>query len=272
MSRADGFARVPDWVTRHARPALGMSPADLAAYVVLVSRSNAQGITRPSYPLIAWEGGMSETTAATAVKRLLGWGLVEVVEPGRQNHATVYRLADRPDLPPVPERPLSKSERRARTRRSQAPTSWESDDAASAQAPNSRAQAPSTQESGLPEFGSEVDTEVDTTQVAVGQRALATRDERTADDGYLSAPTDAQVTLLRDLHVLSGLGVPEVSRVEEWRQMSAREASGLIRLYQQEMGRGGGYAGPWAGDDDYDALSVEGQRWADAAMAPQDLI
>jgi hypothetical protein len=272
VSRTDGFARVPDWVTRHARPALGMSPADLAAYVVLVSRSNAQGITRPSYPLIAWEAGMSETTAAAAVKRLLGWGLVEVVEPGRQNHATVYRLVDRPNLPPVPERPLSKSERRARTRRPQAPASWESDDAASAQAPSARAQAPSTRVPGLPEPGSEVDTEVDTTQVAVAQRALGVRADRTPDAGYLDAPTPAQVTLLQDLHILSGLGIPEPVQVDDWARLTSRDATALIALYRRDMGRGGGYAGPWAGDDDYDALSAEGQRWSDAAMAPQDLI
>lgn len=272
MSRADGFARIPDWVTRHARPALGMSPADLAAYVVLVSRSNAQGLTRPSYPLIAWEAGMSETTAAAAVKRLVGWGLVEVVEPGRQNHATVYRLVDRPDLPPVPERPLSKSERRARTRRSQTPASWESDDAASAQAPSTRAQTPSTRVSGLPESGSEVDTEVDTTQVAVAQRALGVRADRTPDAEYLDAPTPAQVTLLQDLHILSGLGIPEPDRVDDWAHLTSRDATALVALYQRDMDRGGGYAGPWAGDDDYDALSAEGQRWADAAMAPQDLI
>lgn len=272
MSRADGFARIPDWVTRHARAALGMSPADLAAYVVLVSRSNAQGLTRPSYPLIAWEAGMSETTAAAAVKRLLGWGLVEVVEPGRQNHATVYRLVESPDLPPMPERPLSKSERRARARRAQAPTCWESDEMASAQAPNSRAQAPNFRPPRLPGAGSEVDTVVDTTQVAGAQRALGVSTDRTPDAGYLDAPTPAQVTLLQDLHILSGLGIPEPERVDGWTRMTSRDATALIALYRRDMDRGSGYAGPWAGDNDYDALSAEGQRWADAAMAPQDLI
>lgn len=272
MSRADGFARIPDWFIRHAGPALDMSMADLAAYLVLVGRSNAQGLTRPSYAVIAWEGRMSETTAAAAVKRLIGWGLLEVVEPGRQNHATVYRLADRPDLPPVPERPLSKSERRARARHSQTPASWEPDDAASAQAPSSRAQAPNFRAARLPGAGSEVDTVVDTTQVAGAQRALGVSADRTPDAGYLDAPTPAQVTLLQDLHILSGLGIPEPDRVDGWTRMTSRDATALIALYRRDMDRGSGYAGPWAGDDDYDALSAEGQRWADAAMAPQDLI
>lgn len=160
MSRRDGFARIPDWLYRHARPALGLTTADIAVYVVLEGHSNAKGLTSPSYPLIAWEAGISEAWVAKVVRRLIDHGLIERKSEGRQHRSAVYQMLKDPVLPPMPERPLSKTEAR---RRSQTPTEAESGDAqGQTQLHPGEVQTP-TGGSSRPQLStSEVDPEVET--------------------------------------------------------------------------------------------------------------
>jgi len=172
MSRRDGFAQIPDWLYRHARPALGLTTADLAVYLILEGHSNAKAISSPSYPLIAWEAGISETWAAKTVRRLAGFGLIEIVKPGRQHHSAVYRMISDPVLPPMPERPLSRAEAR---RRSQTPTEAESGEVQGpTQLHPGEAQTPTGGDPRLQLSWREVETEVET---GVGAPPLR------ADDG-----------------------------------------------------------------------------------------
>lgn len=181
MSRRDGFARIPDWLYRHARPALGLTTADIAVYVVLEGHSNAKGLTSPSYPLIAWEAGISEAWVAKVVRRLIDHGLIERKSEGRQHRSAVYQMLKDPVLPPMPERPLSKTEAR---RRSQTPTEAESGDAqGQTQLHPGEAQTP-TGGSSRPQLStSEVDPEVET---GIGAPPLQAEGEGRARDPGVS--------------------------------------------------------------------------------------
>jgi len=160
MSRRDGFARIPDWLYRHARPALGLTTADIAVYVVLEGHSNAKGLTSPSYPLIAWEAGISEAWVAKVVRRLMEHGLIKRISEGRQHRSAVYQMLKDPVLPPMPERPLSRAESR---RRSQTPTQVESDEIQGRTHLHSgEAQTPTGEALRLQLSTSEVDPEVET--------------------------------------------------------------------------------------------------------------
>lgn len=119
MSRV-GFAQVPDWFLREAVPSLGVSAFEVAAYVAIVGRADANGSCFPSYDLIAHEAGMSRNTAAKAVKGLASHGLIAIVAEGNGTTHR-YRVMPKPPLPPVPEvrrkengRPKRRGNRHAR--------------------------------------------------------------------------------------------------------------------------------------------------------------
>ena len=177
MSRRDGFARIPDWLYRHARPALGLTTADIAVYVVLEGHSNAKGLTSPSYPLIAWEAGISEAWAAKVVRRLIDHGLIERKSEGRQHRSAVYQMLKDPVLPPMPERPPSRAEAR---RRSQTPTQVESgEDQRRTQLHPGGAQTPTGEDPRLQLSTREVDLGVET---GIGAPPLRAEDESRASD------------------------------------------------------------------------------------------
>lgn len=196
--RRDGFARIPDWLTRHAVPALRLTAAEGMVYVAVRSRAGVDGLAWPSYPLLAFETNTSENTAARAVKRLVQVGLLDVVEAGRQHRPTVYRVVESPRLPPKPERPMSKSN----LRRLQTPHRGEADVATpttaepsmhEAQPPHDEAQPPHGGVFSLPTMGSEVDTvkktqEVDTS-TPTALRAAPPQWGDEADDVNADAPS-----------------------------------------------------------------------------------
>lgn len=98
----DGFARVPDWLYREAVPALALTPREVAVYVVLVGRADADGVCWPSQDLIAHEAGMhSRRSVREALEALADARLITVTKGvGRQG--TRYRVMPRPALPDVP--------------------------------------------------------------------------------------------------------------------------------------------------------------------------
>ncbi|GLJ79170.1 helix-turn-helix domain-containing protein [Microbacterium imperiale] len=202
----DGFARIPDWLTRHAVPALGLTAAEGFVYVAVRSRADADGLAWPSYPTIAHETGTSESTAARAVKRLVQVGLLEVAEPGRQHQATVYRVVERPSLPPKPDRPLSKSERR----RAQAPHRGEPEaESPEGQAPHGDAQAPHGGVLRLLTVGSEVDTVKNTQEVDTSTPTALRAAPPQRGDGADDVNADGQARLSA---LLPAFSVPDEQR------------------------------------------------------------
>jgi hypothetical protein len=242
--RRDGFARIPDWLTRHAVPALRLTAAEGMVYVAVRSRAGADGLAWPSYPLLAFETNTSENTAARAVKRLVQVGLLDVVEAGRQHRPTVYRVVESPRLPPKPERPMSKSDRR----RLQTPHHGEADEPTSTpDSPPRGVQPPHHGVFSLPTTGSEVDTgsrhrEVDT------RLKPPSRGRRRAD----APASPRQLAFIADLTSALGYAFPSVE--------SHEHADGLIREYWREMERR--RAEGEAFDGSIMDLSPAGQRYA----------
>lgn len=51
----EGFAKMPHWFRREAVPALRLTPIEQAVYATLADHADADGVTWPSVPLIAFE-------------------------------------------------------------------------------------------------------------------------------------------------------------------------------------------------------------------------
>jgi hypothetical protein len=97
----DGFARIPDWLYREAVPALALTPREVAVYVVLVGRSDADGMCWPSQDLIAHEAGMrSRRSVREALDALTRAGLI-TASKGVGRQGTRYRVMPKPSLPDV---------------------------------------------------------------------------------------------------------------------------------------------------------------------------
>lgn len=98
----DGFARIPDWLYREAVPALTLTPREVAVYVVLVGRADADGVCWPSQDLIAHEAGMhSRRSVRDALDALARAGLI-TVSKGVGRQGTRYRVMPKPTLPDLP--------------------------------------------------------------------------------------------------------------------------------------------------------------------------
>ncbi|WP_194385231.1 helix-turn-helix domain-containing protein [Microbacterium luteum] len=95
----EGFARIPDWLYREAVPALGLTPREVAVYVVLVGRSDADGVCWPSQDLIAHEAGMSSRRAVRDALNALAEARLVAVTKGVGRQGTRYRLMPKPTLP-----------------------------------------------------------------------------------------------------------------------------------------------------------------------------
>lgn len=89
MSRADGFARIPDWFTREAVPVLGLGPREVSIYVALVGRADSSGLCWPSLEVVARETGQSVRAVREGVRTLAGTPLLQVL--GRQSRTTTQR-------------------------------------------------------------------------------------------------------------------------------------------------------------------------------------
>lgn len=113
---ATGYSCQPDWFTREAVPAHGLSAFDVAVYVVLVNRANGAREGFASHALIARETGMSERRARASIEALVRCGLVSIVsrKTGKTNRYRVVVV--RPDdLPPRHDVP-TKGESESRPR------------------------------------------------------------------------------------------------------------------------------------------------------------
>lgn len=86
MSRAEGFAAIPNWMIRDRQ----VSRRAVLVYASLASRSGLGGIY-PSQATIAEESGVSERTARTALAELEQLGVIERV---RRTDSQGHRLPD----------------------------------------------------------------------------------------------------------------------------------------------------------------------------------
>jgi len=98
----DGFARIPDWLYREAVPALALTPREVAVYVVLVGRADAEGVCWPSQDLIGHEAGMHSRRSVRDALDALAEARLITVTKGTGRQGTRYRVMPKPPLPHVP--------------------------------------------------------------------------------------------------------------------------------------------------------------------------
>lgn len=89
MSRAEGFAAVPNWMIRDK----SISPRNVIVYASLASRSGLGGI-HPSQQTLVDETGLSERTIRTALSELEALGVIERVRRTAKQRGRSSRLPD----------------------------------------------------------------------------------------------------------------------------------------------------------------------------------
>lgn len=82
---------------REAVTAFGLTPFDLAAFMVIADNIDADGVSTTAMTLIATRGGMSEGSAAKAVNRLIAADLIHELDTPKRGR--IMRYAISPESP-----------------------------------------------------------------------------------------------------------------------------------------------------------------------------
>ncbi|MGY1551584.1 hypothetical protein ACW5CM_07330 [Microbacterium sp. A588] len=86
--------------------------------------------------------------------------------------------------------------------------------------------------------------------------------------------SDAQVSLLSDLHIFATRRVPGRRTVEQFHAFTNDDFTAAKSEYWRRIedhGRGPAYDGPEPGDPAYEHLSARGRRWADVGLLPGEM-
>tara|TARA_R110002124_G_scaffold70466_1_gene189161 strand:+ start:651 stop:1451 length:801 start_codon:yes stop_codon:yes gene_type:complete len=249
----DPFTLVPNWVLREGM----LDPNELAVYLVLLShRDYTTGRAYPGLGMIAKEARMSRRTVIRTVPKLEAQGLLKVTRrkgDSGKNEVNNYTVALFARARPADETEAKRSP---------------SERLASGRGSASANVTPPSDTESLPPSD----------RLALKEEPLLTRTKEVADsvtlprDGAISfdvvsiSATEKQLGLLNDLHILSGSGIPEEELKKDWAHLNQAAAAERIGAYYKYMPRASDYQGPWDGEDDYNALSPQGQDWADASF------
>lgn len=86
--------------------------------------------------------------------------------------------------------------------------------------------------------------------------------------------SDAQVSLLFDLHIFATRQIPSRRTIQRFRSLTNDACTEVKADYWRRIdnhGRGHAYDGPEPGMREYEALSARGQQWADVELMPAEM-
>jgi len=86
-------ALIPRWFLREAVPGLGLTPYDVAAFLVLADNLDATGASRTAPGLVAERTGMSRRRAVDAVEHLLAAQVIFRLDEQQRGRTMRYAIA-----------------------------------------------------------------------------------------------------------------------------------------------------------------------------------
>lgn len=241
-----GFTMIPNWVVRRCF----FSTNELAVYIALLGRVDNEGVTFPSVSRIAKESGLSQSTARRTLKGLEVRQVVRIERrprPGQPHQTNRYYVQRFPLVDPH----IGEQE------------------GTGAGCHPGRDWVPSGQ--GVPVSVADEEYPLEEEPVEGELEGHPADDPR--EQGWPLGPNASvdQVSYLCDLHILYDNEAPSVDLVDQWRKLTAQDASRLIGAYLASIERGSDYRGAFKGDEAYELLSLKGRAWADAGMVPQEV-
>lgn len=263
---SDGFVRLPYTVIEHAP----LNAHELLVYMVLLKyRDHRTGKCWPGITTIADESRLSRRTVMRTISDLENLGAIEVRRTrnvGEKNEPNVYtvRVFDEKHKTwwhrsakgtRIPKRPRGGSDSESLSRE------------VDAEGSDSQSLGSDSQSLGVvtPSHPNKLH-ENKLHELAITP-TLTRGDERFILDTEQKS-TSKQLTLLHDLWIHATGNVPERSVVAKWQAMTINQARDHIKSYYAACGKYDGYTGPESGTPAYEALSPQGQRWADAYLIP----
>lgn len=255
-----GFIMIPDWAARGV-----LHPREFAVYAALLSRADARtGECYPSYETLAAESGVTRRQVPYALAELTDEALVRMRRSRSVNRYTVLRFDD--ERPAGYRSRFERGERMAERSRVREPHSLDEEK-------HDRVREPHSAQGGSRTPQSAGDAlEPDPVEPDPVEPSRVHRDATHDDADRIIAGrrrTDAQVSLLSDLHIFATRRVPSRSTIERFRALTNDECTHAISGYWRridEHGRGPAYDGPEPGDRLYEHLSARGQQWADVEL------
>ncbi|WP_084515701.1 helix-turn-helix domain-containing protein [Microbacterium luticocti] len=256
----DGFTMIPDWLVESTALPLH----DYAVLIVLMKHARTSGQCHPGFATISAQARVSRDTVMRSLRSLEARGLISIERRrvGAKNLPNLYTLHVEPGLVV-------------------ADSDHQDDDAARrVVAPSDQVDADSDQGWSLPATQTRVINESherpsrvqrfashDEADDVVDVEAIESGDTPSA--GGRSGCTDAQVSLLSDLFILSGQGIPDERQIVRWRNLTNDECTTLMARYWQRLDqRGPARSWPIDGEPEYEHLTARGKQWADVGCLP----
>jgi hypothetical protein len=246
---------MPNWLIRDS----ALTANEFLVYQALLSRADKSRRAWPSKSLLASDSRLSEATVKRTIPRLVSRGLITTVVRPRgdgTNMSNLYHVTVLPNVAPKPGSRFAYLLRPVRT-----------GEGVTVNPPGGQA------DPGVGFTMSREEHPVEEHQEEENMRSeLPFRpDDMYAKDAPADFATPAQVSYLRDLYIQHHRLIPSSAIEEELTALEPDHASRLISTYLKAIkGRGGMYDGVEEGTPEYDALSPQGQAWADEGMLPPD--
>lgn len=261
------FTMIPDWLVESS----AISLHDYAVLIVLMKHGRT-GECRPGFATIGREARVSRDTVKRSLRSLEARGLIEIKRRrvGTKNLPNLYTLHVEPSRVGA----HSTHPEHARTSNGVG-------------ADGTQVGAHSTQGVGADSTPNETPYNETHERNSRVHRDATHDDADDIDDvsaiesgdapsvGVVeSRRTDAQVSLLSDLHIFATRRTPSTRTIETFRRLTNAECTETISTYWRQIdghGRGPAYDGPEPGDRTYEHLSARGQQWADVALLPSEM-
>lgn len=272
-----GFIMVPDWAARGV-----LHPREFAIYAAMLSRADAKtGECFPMYETLAAESGVTRRQVPYALAELMDEGLIRKRRGRSFNRYTVLRFAD--DRPEGYRSRFERGDRLAVRHRVRETHSHDVDESDRVRETHSAECAKRTSQSARdalepdplepdPDEPSRVHRDA-THDDADDVSAIESHDTPSAGVVEIGR-TDAQVSLLVDLHIFATRRVPSARTIERFHGLTNDECTDAISTYWRQIdahGRGPAYDGPEPGAPTYERLSARGRQWADVALVPAEM-
>ncbi len=274
-----GFIMIPDWAARGV-----LHPREFAVYAALLSR--ADSVTRecyPSYETLSAESGVTRRQVPYALSELIDESLLRSRRSRSVNRYTVLRFPD--DRPAGYRSRFERGERLAQRSRVREPHSVDDEQHDGVREPHSAEGGRRTPQSAGDALEPDP-VELDPVEPSRAQRDASRADD--ADDvvsaiesgetfnvgGMGNRRSDAQVSLLGDLHIFATRRVPSRRTVEQFYAFTNDDFTAAKSEYWRRIehhGRGPAYDGPEPGDPAYEHLSARGRQWADVGLLPGEM-